>query len=48
MDLQPKFIEEIVKESGLPMHECVGILLDLELEGYIVQEANHYYRKNCE
>lgn len=45
LDLQPKFIEEIVKESGLPMHECVGILLDLELEGYIVQEANHYYRK---
>ncbi len=45
LDLQPKFIEEIVKESGLPMHECVGILLDLEMEGYIVQEANHYYRK---
>ena len=48
LDLQPKFIEEIVKESGLPMHECVGILLDLEMEGYVVQEANHYYRKNCE
>ena len=48
LDLQPKFIEEIVKESGLPMHECVGILLDLEMEGYIVQEVNHYYRKNCE
>ncbi len=47
LDLQPKFIEEIVKESGLPVHECMGILLDLELKGYIAQEANHYYRKNC-
>lgn len=45
LDLQPKFIEEIVKESGLPMHECVGILLDLEMAGYIVQDVNHYYRK---
>lgn len=47
LDLQPKFIEEIVDESGLPVHECMGVLLDLELKGYIVQEANHYYRKNC-
>ncbi len=48
LDLQPKFIEEIVKESGLPVHECMGILLDLELKNYIVQEGGHYYRKNCE
>lgn len=45
LDLQPKFIEEIAEECGLAIHECIRILLDLELRGMIVQEANHYYRK---
>lgn len=45
LDLEPKFIEEIVKESQLPLRECMSILLDLELNGYIIQTANHYYGK---
>lgn len=45
LDLRPKFIEQIVSESGLPMRECMTLLLELELKGYIAQTANHYYAK---
>lgn len=45
LDLKPKFIDQIVIESGLPIGECMMILLELEMGGYIVQTANHYYVK---
>ena len=45
LDLQPKFIDRIVEESGLSLGECLTLLLELELGGYIVQTANHYYAK---
>lgn len=43
LDLEPKFLEQIVKESGLPVSRCMSILLELELRGFIVQTSNHYY-----
>jgi len=45
LDLQPKFIDRIVEESGLSLGECLTLLLELELGGYIVQTAGHYYAK---
>ncbi len=45
LDLQPKFIDRIVEESGLSLGECLTLLLELELGGRIVQTANHYYAK---
>jgi len=45
LDLQPKFIDRIVEESGLPLGECLTLLLELELGGHIVQTASHYYAK---
>ena len=34
LDLQPKHLEQIVTESGLPAGECMAVLLKLELEGF--------------
>ncbi len=45
LDLQPKFLDEIVRESGIPVGECMGILLELEWKGYAVRTANQYYGK---
>lgn len=45
LDLKPKYIEEIMAESGLPIGACTAILLGLELEGYVVQPASHYYAR---
>lgn len=45
LDLQPKFIDRIAEESGLSLGECLTLLLELELGGYIVQTAGHYYAK---
>lgn len=45
LDLQPKFIDRIAEESGLTLGECLTLLLELELGGYIVQTAGHYYAK---
>lgn len=45
LDLQPKFIDRIVEECGLSLGECLTLLLELELEGRIVQTASHYYAK---
>lgn len=43
LDLQPKHLEQIVTESGLPAGECMAVLLKLELEGFAVQTSNQYY-----
>lgn len=45
LDLQPKFIDRIVEESGLSLGECLTLLLELELGGHIVQTTSHYYAK---
>lgn len=46
LDLQPKFLDEIAGQSGLPVGECMGILLELEWKGYVVRTANQYYGKS--
>ncbi|HJC48260.1 MAG TPA: DNA-processing protein DprA [Candidatus Lachnoclostridium pullistercoris] len=45
LDLQPKFLDEIAGRCGLPVGECMGILLELEWKGYVVRTANQYYGK---
>lgn len=45
LDLQPKFLEQIVKDCGLPPSECMSILIGLELSGYILQTTSNYYVK---
>lgn len=45
LDLKPKHVEEIISETGLGISECMGILLELELGGYVYRSANHYYGK---
>ena len=47
LDFKPKHLDEITDCCGLSVSECMGILLDLELGGYVYRSANHYYGKNC-
>ncbi len=43
IDLHPKHLEDIVNESGLPLSECMMILLDLELKGFAISFGGNYY-----
>lgn len=45
LDLQPKFLDEIIQQSGLSPGACMGALLELEWKGYVVRTANQYYGK---
>ena len=45
LDLQPKFLDEIIQQSGLSVGECMGALMELEWKGYVVRTANQYYGK---
>ncbi|MCD8082476.1 MAG: DNA-processing protein DprA [Clostridiales bacterium] len=45
LDFKPKHLDEIAEKSGLSLSECMGILLELELGGYVYRSANHYYGK---
>lgn len=45
LDLQPKNIDDVVKEAGLPLSEGMMILLDLELKGFAVHEGGNYYSR---
>lgn len=45
LDLQPKYFEEIVSLSGLSVSECMSALLELELNGLILQTSHQYYGK---
>ena len=45
LDFKPKCIEEIVAMSGLSIGACTTALLEMELEGYVVQPASHYYAR---
>lgn len=48
LDSQPKHVEQVVAGSGLQAGECLTALLNLELNGYIVQTTNQYYVKKAE
>lgn len=41
--LQPKHVEEILKETAMPVSQVRTILLQLELKGYISQPQKSYY-----
>lgn len=45
LDLQPKNLEEIVSLSGLSVSECMSALIELELNGLILQTSHQYYGK---
>lgn len=43
VDSEPKSIEEICAESGLEQRQLAECLVDLEMEGLIMQPYRHYY-----
>lgn len=45
LDLQPKNLEKIVLLSGLSVSDCLNSLMELELNGYILQTSHQYYCK---
>ncbi|WP_313069660.1 DNA-processing protein DprA [Lacrimispora sp.] len=45
LDLKPKNLEEIVSLSGLSVSECMSALIELELNGLILQTSHQYYGK---
>ena len=45
LDLKPKYIDDIIKESALDISKVLSSLLLLELEGFIVQVSSNYYCK---
>lgn len=45
LDLQPKHLEDIARESGLSLSESMMILLDLEIKGFAAGSGGNYYSK---
>lgn len=45
LDFKAKHLEEISDRCGMSISECMGLLLELELQGYVFRTANHYYGK---
>ena len=45
LDFKAKHLEEISGKCGMSISACMGILLELELQGYVFRAANHYYGK---
>ncbi len=45
LDFKPKHLDDIIDSCGLTISECMSILLELELGGYVFRSANHYYGK---
>lgn len=45
LDFKAKHLEEISDQCRMSISECMGILLELELQGYVFRTANHYYGK---
>ena len=43
LHLEPKYIETIIKESGLGLEEVLEILVELEMDGLIKQTSKNYY-----
>lgn len=45
LDFRPRHLDEILEKSGLSVGECMGILMELELGGYVCRSGNQYYAK---
>lgn len=45
LGFEPKNIDDLSKELQIPVEKLVNLLLQLELEGYILQVRKNYYRK---
>ena len=45
LDFQPKYFDQVVVESGLPVEEVMCLLTELEWKGLILQPDSHYYVK---
>lgn len=45
LDFKPKHLDEIADACKFNISECLEILLTLEIGGYIIQTASHYYEK---
>ena len=43
LDSQPKHLEAVMKSCGLTAGECMTALLNLEMQGLILQPMNQYY-----
>lgn len=43
LSLMPKHLDEILRETNLLMSDVVGILLKLELDGFVKQTTQNYY-----
>lgn len=48
LDLTPKYLEDIIQETELDYAQVIGILLDLELRGFVKQVSGNYYVKSCD
>ncbi len=48
LDFKPKHLDQIAAQTGLGISDCMGILLELELGGYVFRSANHYYGKKSD
>lgn len=48
LDFNPKHVDTIANTCKLSVPECLELLLGLELGGYVIQTANHYYEKKME
>lgn len=48
LDLQPKSLETVVAESGIPVGECMMALYELEKQGFITRAFGQYYEKKLQ
>lgn len=48
LDFKPKHLDEIAEAGKFNISECLEILLTLEIGGYIIQTASHYYEKKMD
>ena len=45
LDFKPRHLDDIMEGCGLGVGECINILLELELGGYVFRSGSHYYGK---
>lgn len=48
LDSNPKHVEDIMKRCRLSVGDCMTALLNLELNGFIIQPVNHHYARKLE
>ena len=44
--LEPKYIDNIIEETQLPIAEVMNVLMNLEIKGYVKQAKRNYYSVN--